>query len=150
LYSIYSIPTAFSFGISGVVYSDVFGTECYEYSGNIPSEYLRISPNITNIPASIPRYSGRNIRFFFQWGSILLFDFERPKYCENCTYIPATKIKLLYLSDFERYLHQTSRYITRWENYPLLFNYPLLSPAPFLITRSFFNYPLLLPAPRSK
>jgi hypothetical protein len=39
-------------------------------------------------------------------GSILLFDFERSKYCEHCTCIPATKIKLLYLSEIVRYAHQ--------------------------------------------
>ena len=39
----------------------------------------------------------------------MLFDFERSKYCQNCTCIPATKIKLLYLSHFERHLHQTFR-----------------------------------------
>ena len=43
----------------------------------------------------------------FGMESILFFDFERSKYCENC--IPATKIKLLFLSETVRYAHQNFR-----------------------------------------
>jgi hypothetical protein len=33
----------------------------------------------------------------FEMASNLLFDFQRPKYFENCTCFPASKIKLWYL-----------------------------------------------------
>ena len=61
-----SIRTVFCFGISSVSYSDVFRAEYYQYYRNIPSEYAGIPQNVTNIPYSIPKYRGRNIRLFPQ------------------------------------------------------------------------------------